>query len=193
MPLRTTPQRSYAFQAVIFDFIGPISPPSSKNHAYILVLMCPYSRWMELRPMKTLKSTEIVDALLDIFMKLSVLPEFIQCDNQASNVSELLLLIYARLGLKLYTPPAYRPEQQGIVERSNAVVKRMLHHILAQAKNPRDWHTKLNHIAWAYRVPKSLMQRPLLVQSRWSMEGIPVVPWLSFRRLGLALSQISSP
>ena len=66
-------------------------------------------------------------------------------------MSELVLLIYARLGLKLYTPPAYRPEQQGIVERSNAVVKRMLHHILAQAKNPRDWHTKLNHIAWAYR------------------------------------------
>ncbi|GBM64957.1 hypothetical protein AVEN_66142-1 [Araneus ventricosus] len=46
------------------------------------------------------------------------------------------------------------PEWNGLVERFNQTLKKMLHHVILE--EPRSWHTKIPFVLWAYReVPNS--------------------------------------
>ncbi|GFX12618.1 retrovirus-related Pol polyprotein from transposon opus [Trichonephila clavipes] len=44
------------FQVVNMDLIGPIDPPSSKGHTYILCLVDQHTRWGEARPVTSLRA-----------------------------------------------------------------------------------------------------------------------------------------
>ncbi|GFT92884.1 retrovirus-related Pol polyprotein from transposon opus [Trichonephila clavipes] len=44
------------FQVVNMDLIGPIDPPSSKGHTYILCLVDQHTRWGEARPVTSLSA-----------------------------------------------------------------------------------------------------------------------------------------
>ncbi|GFW29770.1 retrovirus-related Pol polyprotein from transposon opus [Trichonephila clavipes] len=44
------------FQMVNMDLIGPIDPPSSKGHTYILCLVDQHTRWGEARPVTSLSA-----------------------------------------------------------------------------------------------------------------------------------------
>ncbi|GFS48894.1 retrovirus-related Pol polyprotein from transposon opus [Trichonephila clavipes] len=60
------------FQVVNMDLIGPIDPPSSKGHTYILCLVDQHTRWGEARPVISLSAKVTREALLKIFSRTGI-------------------------------------------------------------------------------------------------------------------------
>ncbi|GFS96167.1 retrovirus-related Pol polyprotein from transposon opus [Trichonephila clavipes] len=53
-PITPVTRSELPFQVVNMDLIGPIDPPSSKGHTYILCLVDQHTRWGEARPVTSL-------------------------------------------------------------------------------------------------------------------------------------------
>ncbi|GFW43376.1 retrovirus-related Pol polyprotein from transposon opus [Trichonephila clavipes] len=60
------------FQVVNMDLIGPIDPPSSKGHKYILCLVDQHTRWGEAVPLYSLSAKETCEVLLNIFSRTEI-------------------------------------------------------------------------------------------------------------------------
>ncbi|GFT38052.1 retrovirus-related Pol polyprotein from transposon opus [Trichonephila clavipes] len=60
------------FQMVNMDLIGPIDPPSSKGHTYILCLVDQHTRWSEARPVTSLSAKVTREALLNVFSRTEI-------------------------------------------------------------------------------------------------------------------------
>ncbi|GFW57661.1 retrovirus-related Pol polyprotein from transposon opus [Trichonephila clavipes] len=55
-PITPVARSELPFQVVNMDLIGPIDPPSSKGHTYILCLDDQHTRWGEARPVTSLSA-----------------------------------------------------------------------------------------------------------------------------------------
>ncbi|GFX66749.1 retrovirus-related Pol polyprotein from transposon opus [Trichonephila clavipes] len=55
-PITPVARSELPFQVVNMDLIGPIDPPSSKGHTYILCLVDQHTRWGEARPVTSLSA-----------------------------------------------------------------------------------------------------------------------------------------
>ncbi|GFY12978.1 uncharacterized protein TNCV_665441 [Trichonephila clavipes] len=60
------------FQVVNMDLIGPIDPPSSKGHKYILCLVDQHTRWGEVVSLTSLSVKVTCEALLNIFSRTEI-------------------------------------------------------------------------------------------------------------------------
>ncbi|GFV83229.1 retrovirus-related Pol polyprotein from transposon opus [Trichonephila clavipes] len=66
-PITPVARPELPFQVVSMDLIGPIDPPSSKGHKYILCLVDQHTRWGEAVPLTSLSVKVTCEALLNIF------------------------------------------------------------------------------------------------------------------------------
>ncbi|GFV91459.1 retrovirus-related Pol polyprotein from transposon opus [Trichonephila clavipes] len=69
-PITPVARLELPFQVVNMDLIGPIDPPSSKGHKYILCLVDQHTRWGEAVPLTSLSAKVAYEA----FVKLKELP-----------------------------------------------------------------------------------------------------------------------
>ena len=67
VPTKAIPRPQNNFQIVQIDIIGPIDPPSSADHKYIISMIDLASKWVDSRPLKSLTAKESCDALLSMF------------------------------------------------------------------------------------------------------------------------------
>ncbi|GFS72607.1 retrovirus-related Pol polyprotein from transposon opus [Trichonephila clavipes] len=71
-PITPVARSELPFQVVNMDLIGPIDPPSSKGHTYILCLVNQHTRWGEARPVTNLSAKVTREALLNIFLRTGI-------------------------------------------------------------------------------------------------------------------------
>ncbi|GFW50273.1 retrovirus-related Pol polyprotein from transposon opus [Trichonephila clavipes] len=71
-PITPVARSELPFKVVNMDLIGPIDPPSSKGHTYILCLVDQYTRWGEARPVTSLSAKVTREALLKIFSRTRI-------------------------------------------------------------------------------------------------------------------------
>ncbi|GFX25642.1 retrovirus-related Pol polyprotein from transposon opus [Trichonephila clavipes] len=71
-PITPVARPELPFQVVNMDLIGPIDPPSSKGHTYILCLVDQHTRWGEARPVTSLSAKVTREALLKIFSRTGI-------------------------------------------------------------------------------------------------------------------------
>ncbi|GFW57665.1 retrovirus-related Pol polyprotein from transposon opus [Trichonephila clavipes] len=71
-PITPVARSELPFQVVNMDLIGPIDPPSSKGHTYILCLDDQHTRWGEARPVTSLSAKVTREALLKIFSRTGI-------------------------------------------------------------------------------------------------------------------------
>jgi len=154
VPIKAVARPQSNFEVVQIDLIGPIEPPSSSGHKYIISMIDLASRWVDSRPLKSLSAKECCDALLSMFNYTSI-PEILISDNATNFVSELSNEMFTRLGIEVRHGAVGHSECQGLVERWNGNLKNLLH-LVATSDKPRDWHNKLPFLLFAYRtVPHS--------------------------------------
>ncbi|XP_035223264.1 uncharacterized protein LOC118196013 [Stegodyphus dumicola] len=103
-PITPVTRPDLPFQIVNIDVIGPIDPPSSKGHKYILCLVDQHTRWAEAIPLTSLsaKSTYLTQ---EFERRIGASPKF--------------------------STPGY-PQANGLVERFNGTLKRMFHHVIRE-------------------------------------------------------------
>ncbi|GFV33690.1 retrovirus-related Pol polyprotein from transposon opus [Trichonephila clavipes] len=71
-PITPVARSELPFQVVNMDLIGPIDPPSSKGHTYVLCLVDQHTRWGEARPVTSLSAKVTREALLKIFSRTGI-------------------------------------------------------------------------------------------------------------------------
>ncbi|GFV74275.1 retrovirus-related Pol polyprotein from transposon opus [Trichonephila clavipes] len=79
------------------DLIGPIDPPSSKGHKYILCLVDQHTRWGEAVPLTSLSAKVTCEALLSIFSRTGI-PNVVASDNGTNFEAELTKEFEKRIG-----------------------------------------------------------------------------------------------
>ncbi|GFY06785.1 transposable element Tcb2 transposase [Trichonephila clavipes] len=71
-PITPVARPELPFQVVNMDLIGPIDPPSSKGHTYILCLVDQHTRWGEAMPGTSVSAKITCEALLSIFSRTEI-------------------------------------------------------------------------------------------------------------------------
>ena len=128
-----------------------------KGERYLLTLICVASRYPYLRALATRDSETIAMNLLDIILDCGVVPAIVQSDNEF--VSLALEELVALMGSTQIFSTAFRPQSQGIVERSHRVIREALSVLIAAYVRavPNKWPTLLR---W---VETKLRHKPILI------------------------------
>jgi len=146
-PLQSLPVIGVPFQRVAMDVFGPLRRTKNGNK-YVLVLMDYATKWPEAFPLQNVESQTVVQCLLDLTSRFGV-PQEILTDNGSNFTSKTMEQFYALVGLNpIHTSP-YHPQTDGMVERFNATIKRML--MKLQQKCELPWDECLPFVLWAYR------------------------------------------
>ena len=114
----------HPWMAVSADLIGPF-PVSYQQNQYCLVVVDNLTRWTEIRPIQTKQAQAVADAFMNIFHNRGM-PLSILADNGKEFYNFGLQKMFKALGTNLqYTTP-YRPQSNGITERCNQKIKKLL-------------------------------------------------------------------
>ena len=143
MPLIDTP-----FKRVAVDLVGPITPASERGHRYILTLLDYATRYPEAVPLKNIDTETVVEALLDMYIRLGI-PEEVLSDQGIQFVSSCMQEESRLLSINRLTSTPYHPICNGLVERFNGILKKMLRRLCSE--QPRQWHRFMNPLLFAYR------------------------------------------
>ena len=113
------------FRKVAVNLVGPISPPSEKGHRYILTLVDYDTRYLEAVPLKNIEEETVAEALQDMYSRLGI-PEEVLSDLGTQFVSKCMEEVSRLLFIKPLTTTPYHPTCNGLVERFNGTLKKML-------------------------------------------------------------------
>ena len=120
MPLIETPCKRVAI-----DIVGPIHPITDRGKRYILTMMDYATRYPEAVAPKTITTEDIAEALVDMFSRLGV-PEEILSDRGTQLISEVMKEVSRLLSVKRLVSTPYHPICNGLCEKFNGTLKRML-------------------------------------------------------------------
>lgn len=151
------------------DIVGPLEK-SSAGHQYILVV-CDYAtRFPEAFPPRSVTTTKLISALVQLFSLVGI-PEEILTDQGTNFMSCLMSQLHKELGITAIRTTPYHPETDGLVERFNQTLKRMLRKFVSDTG--KDWDKWLPFLLFAYReVPQaSTGFSPFKLLYGWPVQG----------------------
>jgi hypothetical protein len=142
------------FQQWGLDIIGPINPPSSQQHKYILTTTDYFTRWSEALPLKVVNTNQVVSFLNSHIITRFRIPECLVFDN-ASYFSSLDMNVFSlEKGIKLKYSASYYPQGNGLAESTNKNLIKIIKRTVSE--NHKNWHNALYNALWADRVtPKA--------------------------------------
>ena len=147
-PLQPLPIIDTPFERVAVDLIGPIEPRASDGSRYILSLVDMATRWPEALALKNIETTTVAEAMVSIFCRVGI-PKQVLSDRGTQFTSSMMEEVLRLLSCKgLHTTP-YHPMTNGLCERFNGTLKKMLKRMVSE--QPREWHRFIAPLLFAYR------------------------------------------
>ncbi|XP_015123819.1 uncharacterized protein LOC107045921 [Diachasma alloeum] len=141
-----TTYASYPWEVVSIDLVGPITR-SSLGNTVLLVMQNKYSKWVEIKPMRTAKSETVVKILKEAIILRFGCPRVLISDNGSQFTSSVFRDCLREFGIEHQRTPPYAP-QCNPVERTNRVIKTMISQYIN--KNQRSWDKYLPELMFAY-------------------------------------------
>ena len=153
VPLGRMPQIGVPFERIAIDLVGPLSPPSERGHRYILTVVDYATRYLEAIPFKQITTPDIAEALIGVYSRVGI-PCEVLSDLGTQFISDLMREVSRLLSIKQLTSTRYHPICNGLVERNNGVIKKILRKMCAE--QPRQWDRFLPALLFALReIPSS--------------------------------------
>ncbi|KAF4085715.1 hypothetical protein AMELA_G00098180, partial [Ameiurus melas] len=146
-PLIPLPIIGVPFEWIGMDLVGPL-PKSAWGHEYILVLVDYATRYPEAVPLRKATSPNIARELVLLFSRMGI-PKDILTDQGTPFVSKLMADLCRSLQVKHLKTSVYHPQTDGLVERFNQTLKRMLRRVVDE--EGRNWDLLLPYILFAVR------------------------------------------
>ena len=146
-PLKVMPVITMPFTRIAMDMVGPLERTKSGNH-HILVTMDYATRWPEAFPMKHTDSKAVADVLCELFTRTGV-PTEILTDCGSNFISKTMQELYKLLGITGIKTTPYHPQTDGMVERFNQTMKRMLKKSIGPWNG--QWDKALPYVLGEYR------------------------------------------
>lgn len=125
------------------DFIGPINPPSSLGHMYVLTITDYYTRWTKVVNSKTCTTKDVIKFLERNIVTRYGVPYALVCDNGPDFVSLKLSSWAFDYGIILKFSSNYYPLGNGLAESTNKNLLNIIKKLIE--KNPREWNTLLKY------------------------------------------------
>ena len=120
---------------------------------YILTIIDYATRYCEALPLKTITTVEVAEALLQVYSRVGV-PLEVQSDLGTQFVSDLMKEVSRLLSIKGVTCTRYHPISNGLVERYNGLIKRILCKMCTE--QPKQWDRYLPSLMFSLReIPSS--------------------------------------
>ncbi|GFO36843.1 Zinc finger protein [Plakobranchus ocellatus] len=135
------------FDKVAIDIVGPMMMSDSKNR-FIFTLVDAATRWSEAVPLKSISTTDVANALFNIFTRLGF-PKEILSDNGQQLVSKAVEEVMTMMGIQRRLSAPYHAQSNGMVERFNGSLKTMLRKLCAE--KPQTWDKMIPAVLFAYR------------------------------------------
>jgi hypothetical protein len=148
VPYKTTPIPSRCFDEISLDVVGPL-PVASSGMKYILVVQDRLSRWISFMPMNNTGAETTSRVFLKEWVCTYGPPRKILTDRGRNFVSAYFQGLAKLLGAKPVNTVAYRPQANGMNERTH----RDLHFFLSQIMEGMErmnWDTHLKLAAWVH-------------------------------------------
>ena len=143
MPLIETP-----FERVGIDLVGPIAPITDRKNRYILTLVDYANRYPEAIPLPGIEAERVAEALFNMFTRLGF-PSEILTDLGSQFTSEVMKEVSRLLSIHMLNTTPYHPMCNGLVEKFNGTLKRMLRKVCSE--KPKDWDRYIPALLFAYR------------------------------------------
>ncbi|XP_034075534.1 uncharacterized protein LOC117548388 isoform X2 [Gymnodraco acuticeps] len=140
------PPPTYPFQHMHMDFIE-LTP--CQGYKYCLVMICPFSKWVEIFPAKHADAITVAKAICKTIIPNRGIPEKLYSDNGSHFVNQVITKLSEHMGITLKNHCAYHPQSAGLVERTNGTVKLRL-------RKTAEWMSRLfrsNEIARTNNLP----------------------------------------
>nr|XP_051211944.1 uncharacterized protein LOC127329471 [Lolium perenne] len=138
------------FDARGIDAIGPIDPPSSRGHRFILAATDYFSKWAEAVPLREVKSDNVINFLERNIIYRFGIPHRITSDNGKAFKSKKMYRFMAKYKIKWNYSTGYYPQANGAIEAFNKTLGKILKKTVTRHR--RDWHDRLFESLWAYRI-----------------------------------------
>lgn len=106
------------------------------------------TRFPEAVPLPSIETERVAEALVDIFSRVGV-PSEILTDRGSQFTSDLMREVSRLLSLRQLTTTPYHPICNGLVEKFNGTLKRMLKRMCEE--RPNDWDRYVGPLLFAYR------------------------------------------
>nr|XP_045603427.1 uncharacterized protein LOC123761443 [Procambarus clarkii] len=111
------------------------------------------TRYPEAAPLKNIETVTVAEALVGFFSRLGI-PEKIHSDREAQFTSKMMAEVARLLMLQPSFTTPYHAMGNGLVERFNGTLKRMLRKMCIE--QPKEWPRYINPVLFAYReVPQA--------------------------------------
>jgi transposase InsO family protein len=154
------------FQQWGLDIIGPINPPSSQQHKYIVIATDYFTRWSEATTLRTVNTSQVIAFLNSHIITRFGIPDCLVFDN-ASYFSSLEMSNFSlEKGIKLKYSASYYPQGNGLAESTNKNLIKIIKRTVAE--NHKNWHNALLNALWADRVtPKATVGNSPFFSRLW--------------------------
>ena len=146
-PLVAMPIIGEPFARVAIDLVGPL-PMSGRKRRWILTLVDCATRYPEAIPMKGIDTIECAEELVNIFSRIGI-PQDILSDRGSQCVSDLMREISRLLSVRQLQTTPYHAQCNGLVERWNGTLRRMIQKMAAE--KPSDWDRYIPALLFSYR------------------------------------------
>ena len=140
---------TWPFEMWGMDVVGPISPPSSKGHRFILAITDYFSKWAEAIPLKEVKSSDVIKFVKHHVIYRFGVPRRIVHDNGPQFISQAFQRFCTKFRIQSVSSTAYYPAANSLVEAFNKIIGKLFKKFVS--KSQRDWDDKLGECLWAYR------------------------------------------
>ena len=121
--------------------IGPINPPTSKGHRFILAITEYFSKWAEVIPLKEAKTSDVIKFIKHHVIYHFSAPRRIVYDNGLQFVSRPFQKFCDKFRIQSVSSITYYPAANGLAEAFNKTIGKLLKKFVS--KSQRDWDEKL--------------------------------------------------
>jgi len=125
-----------AFDKLGVDVLGPF-PKSHKGNKYVIVATDYATRWVETQAVPTATAVDIADFLIQRIVCRHGCPKVILTDRGSCFTAKLVQELMKSLGINPVKTTAYHPQANGLTERQNATIAKMIAPYVNT--NQRDW------------------------------------------------------
>uniref|UniRef100_A0A672MV43 Gypsy retrotransposon integrase-like protein 1 n=1 Tax=Sinocyclocheilus grahami TaxID=75366 RepID=A0A672MV43_SINGR len=151
-PLIPLPVIDVPFERIGMDLVGPL-PKSARGHEHILVILDYATRYPEAIPLRAANAKNIACELFLLASHVGI-PKEILTDQGTPFMSRVMADLCHLLKVKQLRTSVYHPQTDGLVERFNQTLKRMLKRVVAE--DGRDWDLMIPYVLFGVReVPQA--------------------------------------
>ncbi|XP_047475992.1 uncharacterized protein LOC125029857 [Penaeus chinensis] len=141
------------FQRVAVDIVGPIEPRANDGSRYMLTIVDYATRYPEAIALKNIDTCTVAEALLSVFSRVGI-PKEVMSDRGSQFTSEMMREFNRLLSIRSLTTTPYHAMSNGLVERFNGVLKKMLKRMCQE--QPKMWPRFIDPLLFSYReVPQT--------------------------------------